>query len=112
MRLALCAFWASAQSGQIDSMQQSHCQDFLRKGTNDANTNTAIPEFPNSQSAINLTPQKPVLPLEIMSQFAEPVIPDKRCFAGRDPDSSLGDELPRSLLRAEETCSYHSKLNK
>jgi len=35
-----------------------------------------------------LTAQKPPLPLETMSQFTEPVIPDERRFAGRDPESS------------------------
>jgi hypothetical protein len=31
---------------------------------------------------INLAPQKSALPLETMSQFTEPVIPDERRFAG------------------------------
>ncbi len=37
---------------------------------------------------MHLTPRKPPLPLETMSQFTEPVIPDERRFAGRDPESS------------------------
>jgi hypothetical protein len=37
------------------------------------------------KATINLTPQKSVLPLETMSQFAETVIPDELLFAGRDP---------------------------
>jgi hypothetical protein len=37
---------------------------------------------------IYLAPQKSPLPLETMSQFTEPVIPDERRFAGRDPESS------------------------
>jgi hypothetical protein len=37
---------------------------------------------------IYLAPQEFPLPLETMSQFAEPVIPDERRFAGRDPESS------------------------
>jgi hypothetical protein len=37
---------------------------------------------------MHLTPQKSPLPLETMSQFTEPVIPDERRFAGRDPESS------------------------
>jgi hypothetical protein len=32
--------------------------------------------------------KKSPLPLEIMSRFAEAVIPDERRFAGRDPESS------------------------
>ncbi len=32
-----------------------------------------------------LTPQESPLPLETMSQLAEPVIPDELRFAGRDP---------------------------
>ena len=31
--------------------------------------------------------------LETVSQFTEPVIPDERRFAGRDPESSESDEL-------------------
>jgi len=34
---------------------------------------------------MHLTSQKSPLPLETMPQFAEPVIPDERRFAGRDP---------------------------
>jgi len=37
------------------------------------------------KTPINLAPQKSLLPLETMSQFTEPVIPDERRFAGRDP---------------------------
>ena len=33
------------------------------------------------------------LPMETMSQFTEPVIPDERRFAGRDPESSESDQL-------------------
>ena len=34
---------------------------------------------------MHLTPQKSPLPLETMSQFAEPVIPDESTQGGRDP---------------------------
>ncbi len=34
---------------------------------------------------MHLTPQKSLLPLETMSQFAEPVIPDESAKGGRDP---------------------------
>ena len=37
---------------------------------------------------MHLTPQKSPLPLETMSQFAEPVIPDESAKGGRDPESS------------------------
>ncbi len=37
---------------------------------------------------MHLTPQKSLLPLETMSQFAEPVIPDESAKGGRDPESS------------------------
>jgi hypothetical protein len=32
-------------------------------------------------------------PLKTKSQFAQPVIPDERRFAGRDPESSESDAL-------------------
>jgi hypothetical protein len=38
-----------------------------------------------SKTPIHSAPQKSPLPLETMSQFAEPVIPDERRLAGRDP---------------------------
>jgi hypothetical protein len=77
-----------------------------------------------------------------MSQFPEPVIPDERRFAGRDPESSEGsmtsfgvwfpafagtlsgsrlasaacglgrDDVRHSLLRGEGLCSYRVELNK
>ncbi len=37
---------------------------------------------------MHLTPRKSPLPLETMSQFAEPVIPDESASGGRDPESS------------------------
>jgi len=40
------------------------------------------------KTPIHLTPQESLLPLETMSQFAAPVIPDERRFAVRDPESS------------------------
>ena len=50
-----------------------------------------------------------------MSQFTEPVIPDERRFAGRDPESSESDELRLfknfSLLGKEGTCSYPAELS-
>ena len=60
---------------------------------------------------MHLTPRKPPLPLETMSQFTEPVIPDERRFAGRDPESSESDELRHSLLGGEGTCSYPAELS-
>jgi hypothetical protein len=60
---------------------------------------------------INLAPQKSPLPLATMSQFTEPVIPDERRFAGRDPESSESDELRHSLLGGEGTCSYPAELS-
>jgi len=79
------------------------------------------------RTTINLTPQKPVLPLETMSQFAEPVIPDEirnpvqvqynQTFSGSRLASAaagLGrdDELPHSLWRKEKMCGYRAKLSK
>ncbi|MEE8315537.1 MAG: hypothetical protein V3R70_03195, partial [Syntrophobacteria bacterium] len=42
-----------------------------------------------SNTPMHLTPQKSPLPLETMSQFTEPVIPDERRFAGeiRNPEN-------------------------
>jgi len=40
------------------------------------------------KTTINLAPQESLLPLDTMSQFAEPVIPDELRFAERDPESS------------------------
>jgi len=37
---------------------------------------------------MHLTPQQSLLPLETMSQFAEPVIPDESAKGRRDPESS------------------------
>ena len=49
---------------------------------------------------MHLTPQKSLLPLETMSQLAEPVIPESAAVGlGRD------DELRHSVMRGEGTCS-------
>jgi hypothetical protein len=40
------------------------------------------------ETVMHLTPQKSPLPLETMSQFTEPVIPDESASGGRDPESS------------------------
>ncbi|MBT8407068.1 MAG: hypothetical protein KJP05_06400, partial [Deltaproteobacteria bacterium] len=45
-----------------------------------------IKEFKNPP--VHLAPKKYLLPLETMSQFAEPVIPDEFAYGGRDPESS------------------------
>jgi len=37
---------------------------------------------------MHLTPQQSLFPLETMSQFAEPVIPDESAKGRRDPESS------------------------
>ena len=44
--------------------------------------------FRISDTTINLAPQESLLPLDTMSQFAEPVIPDELRFAEREPESS------------------------
>ena|GEM_PF-3129542 len=67
--------------------------------------------FAIRKTPINLAPQESPLPLETMSQFTEPVIPDERRFAGRDPESSESDELRHSLLGGEGTCSYPAELS-
>jgi hypothetical protein len=36
--------------------------------------------------------------LEIISQFTEPVIPDERRFAGRDPESSVKFNIIKFFL--------------
>ncbi len=40
------------------------------------------------KTPMHLTPQKSLFPLETMSQFGEPVIPDESAKGGRDPESS------------------------
>jgi hypothetical protein len=40
------------------------------------------------ETVMHLTPRKSPLPLETMSQFTEPVIPDESASGGRDPESS------------------------
>jgi len=42
----------------------------------------------NIKTPMHLTPQQSLLPLETMSQFAEPVIPDESAKGRRDPESS------------------------